>query len=133
MSFVKFIAAVILLFLIASFGVKNMQPLTLAYFFGDHSVQLPTFFALLFAVLVGAVLSCAFFGLRHLRLLRQTKHLERQVRDLQEELARAAAAVPATPSAAKQPQEATPSPLMPAAETRADHTTTVQALGNRDG
>lgn len=133
MSFVKFIAAVILLFLIASFGVKNMQPLTLAYFFGDHSVQLPTFFALLFAVLVGAVLSCAFFGLRHLRLLRQTKHLERQVRDLQEELARAAVPVPATPPAANQPQQATPSPLTPAAETLADRSTAVQALGNRDG
>ena len=113
MNFVKFLFVLVVLFVAASFGAKNMGAVEITYFLGDRTLAPPVFFVVLSAVALGALVAWAYFGVSHVRLRRQARHQQREIADLQRRLARMTEIVdrtPAIPPPVKQPTSPLASP-----------------------
>ena len=86
MNFVKFITALIVLLVAASFGVKNMAIVNVAYWFGNRTIALPTFFLVLISFALGAFVAWTYFGLNHIRLRRLVEEQQRALAGSEERL-----------------------------------------------
>lgn len=82
----KFIFALIILMILASFAVKNSDPVVLKYYFGYSTPSIPLYVVLLAAVVVGAIFAALFsigerFYFRH-----EINKRDRVIREMETEL-----------------------------------------------
>lgn len=82
----KFIFGLIILVILASFAVKNSDPVVLKYYFGYETPAVPLYVVLLAAVVVGAIFAALFsigerFYFRH-----EVHKRDRVIREMETEL-----------------------------------------------
>lgn len=82
----KFIFGLIILVVLASFAVKNSDPVVLKYYFGYSTPSVPLYVVLLAAVVVGAIFAALFsigerFYFRH-----EIRKRDRLIREMETEL-----------------------------------------------
>ena len=82
----KFIFGLIILIVLASFAVKNSDPIVLKYYYGYSTPPVPLYVVLLAAVVVGAIFAALFaigerFYFRH-----EIRKRDRVIRDMETEL-----------------------------------------------
>lgn len=85
MSVIKWVLTLIVLFVMVVFGVKNMDPVTVTYYF-NKTVTMPKFLLMAILVFAGAFLA-AFVGLlEQLKLRSRIRGQARIIKKLEKEL-----------------------------------------------
>ena len=82
----KFLIGLVVLIFLVTLAVKNMEEVTLYYYFGYQFGPLPLFFALLGSFLLGSAIIWLIACLEQVKYRITIRKLNRQVRDLEEEI-----------------------------------------------
>jgi uncharacterized integral membrane protein len=77
----RWVIALVFLFVMVIFGVKNMQPVEVDYYFG--SVRLPLFLLMAVLVMVGAVFAAVIGLAEQMRFQARIRRLNRRIDDLE--------------------------------------------------
>ncbi len=86
MTTFKFIVALVVILLIADFGVRNNEVVPINYRFGMEG-ELPLFVVMLVSIFIGFVIAYTAEHMSSFRARRETKRLRRRIGELDEELA----------------------------------------------
>ena len=113
----RLIPALILILILAIFGLSNRQPVTLGFWPTDYTTQVPLAVAILVGMAVAFVLGAGIVWVDHLGLGRRARRAEANVRRLQAQLADAEAR-PIAPAYASSglPSLRRPEPVLPPPE-----------------
>lgn len=82
----KFIFGLIVLVILASFAVKNSEPVVLKYYFGYATPPIPLYVVLLAAVAVGAIFAALFAIGERFYFLHGFRKRDRLIREMETEL-----------------------------------------------
>lgn len=82
----KFLIGLVVLIFLVTLAVKNMEEVTLYYYFGYQFGPLPLFFALLGSFLLGSGIIWLVACLEQMKYRISIRKLNRRVRDLEEEI-----------------------------------------------
>jgi putative membrane protein len=84
MNVIKWIVALSFFFVMVIFGVNNMVPVTVDYYFGQ--VELPMFILLSLAIIIGMAIAALIGISDQLRLKSKIKGQDKRIKDLEREL-----------------------------------------------
>lgn len=89
MKIIIYIIIIVVFFLAVVFGVKNNEPVTLAYIFGWETPPFPIYYLIFIPFIIGCVMGGLFGFKRSLHLNSTVKKLHKSHRELQEKLKKA--------------------------------------------
>jgi putative membrane protein len=87
-TYVKWIIIIIVLLFFITFGVKNSQTVYLNYYLNIEGIELPLYGLVFISILLGIVAGMIIGVADRLMLKKKAKDLAREIRELQERIAR---------------------------------------------
>ena len=85
-SKIRLIIYIVVIFLLASFGVKNSQPVQLKYYFNTLNIELPLYGLIFICILLGIALGFLMGFFSNLNQRKAIKTLEREKAELQKKV-----------------------------------------------
>ena len=83
-SKIKFAIYVIIIFFLASFGVKNSHPVQLKYYFDFLNIQMPLYGLIFISILIGIAIGFLMGFVSNLHQRKTIKAFERESKELNE-------------------------------------------------
>ena len=83
---IRFVLYIVVLFFLATFGVKNSQPVQLKYYFNLLNVEIPLYLLIFILILIGIAVGLLLGFFSNLNQKKMLKTLERENRELKSKL-----------------------------------------------
>ena len=83
---IRFSLYIVVLFFLATFGVKNSQPVQLKYYFNLLNVEIPLYLLIFILILIGIAVGLLLGFFSNLNQKKMLKTLERENRELKSKL-----------------------------------------------